>query len=172
MELYVIIAICVASVLVIGLICFLIVNYKKMAKLKSIVKESYSTLEVFLEKRLEIVFNILSACSQNDIKNKEIGNLLSVATQLKQNLTTERRFSLESSLDNACKTSLTKLATINTDNSAYLKNLKNLALIQSEIISAKNYYNNNVEAYNKKVTKGASSFVATVFGLKKEYYLK
>ncbi len=166
------IAIAVGVLLLITFLIALIIQYKKIEKLKKVVKESYSTLEVFLEKRLEIVLNLLSMCSPETIKNKEIGNLLSIAKEIQQNLQKQRRFILESSFDNACQTSITALSKVNENNAKYQQLLNNLKQVQTDVISSKNYYNNNVEAYNKKVTKAPSSWIANIFGFKKEYYIK
>ena len=159
-------------ILIAVLVLALIMQYRKIANLKKVVQESYSTLKVFLDKRLEIVINLLSMCSENDLKNKEISHLLSIVTGIKQNIESSKRYSFESSLDNSFKTSVATLAKINENNAKFQNLLNNFQSVQADVISSKNYYNNNVEAYNKKLTKTPSAWVANIFGFKKEFYIK
>ena len=158
------------SILFLILLINCMVQYSKLSKLKAIVTESFLTLEVFLEKRLEILINILDNCSEEAIKNKEIGNLLNAVTQVKQNIKHPRRYKLEANLDKAVQTSINYLKQLENGTNNQL--LMNLNTVQSDINSTKNYYNNNVEKYNLKLSKFPSSMVAKMFGFKKEYYVK
>ena len=170
MEIY--IAIGIVAAVIITLTLVVINQHKKIATLKKVVKESFSTLEVFLEKRLEIISSIITMCPPDSRKNKEISHLLSLITALQQNIESPKRFSLESSIDNAYKTAILELSKINEKSAKFQKLLNNYKSVQADIISSKNYYNNNVEAYNKKVTKAPSSIIANMFGFKKEFYVK
>ena len=170
MELY--IAIGIGALLIIIIMLILIFQYKKLATLKKVVTESFATLQVFLEKRLEILSDIIKMCSPDAIKNKEIGHLLSLITALQQNIESPKRLSIESSLDKAYKATIAALSNINQKSAKFQKLLNNYKAVQADIISSKNYYNNNVESYNKRVTKAPSSFIANIFGFKKELYIK
>ena len=161
------------SVAVLLVALFIIVSctqFSKLSKLKATVKESFSTLEVFLQKRLEIIVKLLDNCSEEALKDKELSNLLNSVSQLKQNLQNQRRYKLEANLDNAVLTAQDSLQKYNSAKNQQL--ILNLNTVQSDIISTKNYYNNNVEAYNKKLNKFPSNLVARMFGFKKEYYIK
>ena len=146
-----------------------IAQYSKLTKLKAMVNESFSTLEIFLEKRLEIVMQLLDKCDEKANKDKEIENLLNIVTMLKQNIKTQRRFKLENSLDNAIKSSQNVL---NEFCSKHQQLLFDLNTVQSDINSSKNYYNNNVENYNKKINKFPIRIVARIFKFSKAYFIK
>ena len=77
MQLPVLISCVSVALLVVFFIIFILIkNYKKLAKLKAVVKESYETLEVFLDKRLEIVLKIASMLEEIDIKQPNIATVL------------------------------------------------------------------------------------------------
>ena len=173
MLLIVIICACAVLAILVGLFIFSITkNYRKLSKLKSVVKESYSTLEVFLEKRTEIVSKISAFFEEEDIKIPEVATIMNVLTQLKNNLDNPKRYSLEASftitLDNAEKT----LKNLHLENSNFVQLVYNLFEVQEDAKRARNYYNNTVEQYNKKLNTFPANISARLFKFKKEFYVK
>ncbi len=162
----------VALLVVFFIIFILIRNYKKLAKLKAVVKESYETLEVFLDKRLEIVLKIASMLEEIDIKEPNIATVLNVLTLLKGNKETSKRYSLEANLTFALDTAMDTLKNIHLDETDFIQLVLNCSYVQEDIKRTRNYYNNNVEAYNKLLNKFPSSIIARMFKFKKEFYVR
>ena len=162
------------GVLVLFVIFMVVVlnNYKKLTKLNATVKESYSTLEVFLNKRYELTTKIISMLEENDIKKPEIATLLNIVTQLKNNLDTLKRFSLEANLTVAIDGANKMLSSIHLDNADFVQLVLNCEYVQEDLKRARNYYNNNVETYNKMLNKFPVNISARLFKFKKEFYVK
>ena len=147
-------------------------NYNKLVKLQSIVKESYSTLEVFIDKRYEIVSKMANYFRIEDIKKPEIATILNIIMQLKNNHDSLKKFSLEANLTVALDNAENTLNKVHQENADYVQLVLNCNFVQDDLKRARNYYNNNVEAYNKKLNTFPSSVAARLFKFKKEFYVK
>ena len=173
MNLPVIISIILVSVFLVFICIFSISkNYRKLSKLQSIVKESYSTLEIFLDKRTEIISKMVDLFEPEDIKKAEIATILNIFTQLKNNQENNKRFSLEASLTTALDGAENVLKNIHLDDTDFIQLVLNCNYVQDDLKRARNYYNNNVEAYNKKLNSFPANIAARLFKFKKEFYIK
>ena len=83
-----------------------------------------------------------------------------------ESIITPRSFTV--ALDGAEK----KLKDLHLENAEFVQLVYNLFEVQEDAKRSRNYYNNTVEEYNKKLNSFPSNISARLFKFKKEFYVK
>ncbi len=163
MWLYIIIAI------IIIILIMLFVTYNSFVKLSNKVKEAFSTMDVYLKKRWDLIPNIVETvkCYAKHEKDtlKEVIELrsddydkMSVDEKIKTNEQISKGIS-----------KIMALAESYPDLKAS-ENYKNLSVqltkIEDDIANSRKYYNGTVRIYNNKVEMFPSNIIAKIFGYK------
>ena len=164
----------VILVLVIVLVFWFVSIYNKLVSLRMNVKEGFSTIDVFLKKRYDLIPNLVEtvkgyANHENETLSKVIvarGNAISASPQDKSKC--------EGDLSNA----LSKLLMI-SESYPDLKadtqfiNLQNqLQNIESEIEKSRRYYNGVVKEFNTTIKKVPTCIIASLFKFKEEPFFE
>lgn len=164
----------VILVLVILLVFWFVSIYNKLVSLRMNVKEGFSTIDVFLKKRYDLIPNLVEtvkgyANHENETLSKVIearGNAISASPQDKSKC--------EGDLSNA----LSKLLMI-SESYPDLKadtqfiNLQNqLQNIESEIEKSRRYYNGVVKEFNTTIKKVPTCIIASLFKFKEEPFFE
>jgi len=164
----------VILVLVIVLVFWFVSMYNKLVSLRMNVKEGFSTIDVFLKKRYDLIPNLVEtvkgyANHENETLSKVIearGNAISASPQDKSKC--------EGDLSNA----LSKLLMI-SESYPDLKadtqfiNLQNqLQNIESEIEKSRRYYNGVVKEFNTTIKKVPTCIIASLFKFKEEPFFE
>lgn len=164
----------VILVLVIVLVFWFVSIYNKLVSLRMNVKEGFSTIDVFLKKRYDLIPNLVEtvkgyANHENETLSKVIearGNAISASPQDKSKC--------EGDLSNA----LSKLLMI-SESYPDLKadtqfiNLQNqLQNIESEIEKSRRYYNGVVKEFNTSIKKVPTCIIASLFKFKEEPFFE
>lgn len=164
----------VILVLVIVLVFWFVSIYNKLVSLRMNVKEGFSTIDVFLKKRYDLIPNLVEtvkgyANHENETLSKVIearGNAISASPQDKSKC--------EGDLSNA----LSKLLMI-SESYPDLKadtqfiNLQNqLQNIESEIEKSRRYYNGVVKEFNTSIKKVPTCIIASLFKFKEESFFE
>lgn len=164
----------VILVLVIVLVFWFVSIYNKLVSLRMNVKEGFSTIDVFLKKRYDLIPNLVEtvkgyANHESETLSKVIearGNAISASPQDKSKC--------EGDLSNA----LSKLLMI-SESYPDLKadtqfiNLQNqLQNIESEIEKSRRYYNGVVKEFNTSIKKVPTCIIASLFKFKEEPFFE
>lgn len=160
---YIIVAIIVLIIL------YLLSCYNSFVKLNNQVKEAFSTMDVYLKKRWDLIPNIVEvvkgyAKHEKDTL-KEIVNLRNVSYD-------QMNDSTKVDVNNKISQELGKIMVI-AENYPELKandNFKDLSKqllkVEDDIANARKYYNGAVRVYNNKIEMFPSNIVAKLFGYK------
>lgn len=161
-------------ILVLVLVFWFVSIYNKLVSLRMNVKEGFSTIDVFLKKRYDLIPNLVEtvkgyANHENETLSKVIearGNAISASPQDKSKC--------EGDLSNA----LSKLLMI-SESYPDLKadtqfiNLQNqLQNIESEIEKSRRYYNGVVKEFNTSIKKVPTCIIASLFKFKEEPFFE
>ena len=161
-------------ILVLVLVFWFVSIYNKLVSLRMNVKEGFSTIDVFLKKRYDLIPNLVEtvkgyANHENETLSKVIearGNAISASPQDKSKC--------EGDLSNA----LSKLLMI-SESYPDLKadtqfiNLQNqLQNIESEIEKSRRYYNGVVKEFNATIKKVPTCIIASLFKFKEEPFFE
>lgn len=161
-------------ILVLVLVFWFVSIYNKLVSLRMNVKEGFSTIDVFLKKRYDLIPNLVEtvkgyANHENETLSKVIearGNAISASPQDKSKC--------EGDLYNA----LSKLLMISESYSdlkadTQFINLQNqLQNIESEIEKSRRYYNGVVKEFNTSIKKVPTCIIASLFKFKEEPFFE
>ncbi len=166
---YIIIAV---IVLLIG---YIFVNYNSFVKLNNQVKEAFSTMDIYLKKRWDLIPNIVETVKGYAKHEK---STLEEVVNLRNNSYDNMNDSAKIDVNNKISQGLERLMAI-AEAYPELKaneNFKDLSTqltkVEDDIANARKYYNGAVRVYNNKVQMFPSNIVAKIFGYKSKEMFK
>ena len=168
MTKYIIIAI------VVIILIWAVATYNKLINLRMKVKESFSTIDVFLKKRYDLIPNLVETVKGYATHEKTTLNQVVEARNRAVSAPIEERGKYEGELSNALSR-LFMLSESYPDLKAdkqFLKLQEQLQTIESEIEKSRRYYNGNVRALNTSIQKVPSCIIASVFRFKEESFFE
>jgi LemA protein len=150
-----------------------IVSYNGFVKLRNQIEEAYSTMDVYLKKRYEMIPNLVEVVKQYSIHEKETLERIVQARNMAINArSVEERGQNENILSGAIK-SLFALSEGYPElkaNENYLDLQNNLRTLEDEISQSRKYYNGVVKVMNNKVEIFPSNLFAKIFGFNRYPY--
>ena len=163
MWLYIIIAI------VVILLLLILPSYNSFVKLNSKVEEAFSTMDVYLKKRWDLIPNIVETVKGYVKHEKE-----TLEEIVKLRNSSYDKMSIDSKVDTNNKLSegISKIIALaesypELKASENFKELsKELSHVEDDIANARKYYNGAVKEFNNKVRMFPSNIVAMIFGYK------
>ena len=163
MGLYVII------VIVVILLLLIFSTYNSLVKLNNRVEEAFSTMDVYLKKRWDLIPNIVETVKGYVKHEKET---LEEIVNLRNNSYDKMNVNDKVDINNQLSQGMNKLMAIaeaypDLKASENFKDLSNqLSIVENDIANARKYYNGTVRMFNNKVQMFPSNIVATIFGYK------
>lgn len=158
--------------IVVILVCILyfIFTNNKLIKLDNQIKEAFSTMDVYLKKRWDLIPNIVEVV-KGYAKHEE--KLLTEITEIRKS--TYNKMSVEEKLntneDLSSKIANIMLLVENYPNLKVNENFKDLSKqltkVEDEIAQSRKYYNATVRDFNNKIEMFPSNVVAMILGCKK-----
>lgn len=149
---------------------FLIVSYNRFIKLRNIVKEAFSTMDVVLKKRFDLIPNLVETVKGYSLHEKEtLEGVIKARNQVFSATTDEEKLASESLLSQSLK-NLFALSESYPDlkaNENFLSLQETLENIETEIASSRKYYNGAVRIYNTALEVFPSNLIAKLFSFKK-----
>ena len=160
----VVIAIIIAVIVIIG--AWLVGIYNGFVKAKNNCEESYSTMDVYLKKRYDLVPNLVETVKGYAKHESEtFEKIVKARSMIGSASTVEERAEGENQLTGALK-SLFAVAEAYPElqaNQNFMDLQGQLQTLESEIAESRKYYNATVKTYNNKVEMFPSNLIATVF---------
>lgn len=163
MWLYILIAIVVVLVL------YVLSVYNTLVRLNNNVKEAFSTMDVYLKKRWDLIPNLVETV-KGYAKHEE--NTLKEVVELRnsayESMSDDEKLKTNQKLSQGI-TKIMALAEAYPDlkaNENFKELSKELSRIEEDIANSRKYYNGVVKVYNNKVEMFPSNLVAGMFGHK------
>lgn len=154
---------------IIVLLIYIISTYNKLIKLRNIVKEAFSTMDVYLKKRWDLVPNLVEVVKGYAKHEKDvISKVTKLRTNTYQNMSINKKIDINNKLDE----SVLKIIAISEKypdlkaNQNFLELSKELARIEEDIANSRKYYNGSVRIYNTNVLVFPNNILANIFGFK------
>lgn len=154
-------------IVVIVLLVIVIIEYNSLIKSKNKVKEARSGVDVFLNKRFDLIPNLVECVKGYSKHEKEIFSNIS---KLRSEYAKSKDLQQAEKLNNGIN-EIMALAENYPDLKAseqYLNLQKNLSKIESELQAARRIYNVEVTNYNTAISVIPKSIIASMFGFKEE----
>jgi LemA protein len=163
MWLYIVVAV------VIIILLFTFSTYNSLVKLNNRVEEAFSTMDVYLKKRWDLIPNIVETVKGYAKHEKAT---LEEVINLRNNSYDKMNTNDKVKVNNKISQEITKLMAIaeaypELEANENFKDLSNqLTKVEDDIANARKYYNGTVRKFNDKVQMFPSNIVASILGYK------
>lgn len=144
--------------------------YNSLVGLRNSVDEAYSTMDVYMKKRYDLIPNIVETVKGYAKHEKETLTKVIEARNMAINATApEDKAKAENVLNSTLKTlfALSESYPELKANQNFLDLQNSLKTLESEIANARKYYNGTVKVYNVKREVFPSSIIAKMFNFEK-----
>ncbi len=153
-------------VVVVLLILWVILGYNGLVKRKNNVEEAFSTMDVYLKKRYDLIPNLVETVKGYASHEKETLQKVVEARNFAQNATElDEKVNGENMLEGTLK-SLFAISENYPDlkaNANFMDLQKQLQAIENDIANSRKYYNAVVKDYNNRVMVFPNSILAKLF---------
>ncbi|OPL08325.1 MAG: hypothetical protein AVO33_11355 [delta proteobacterium ML8_F1] len=152
---------------------FLMVDYNSFIKLRNIVEEAFSTMDVFMKKRVDLIPNLVETVKGYARHEAETLEKVVQARNLAMN---SRTMGEKEAGENQLTGTLKSLFALSESypelkaDAQFLDLQQQLQRVEEDIANARKYYNAVVKSFNTKVESFPSNFVARLFGFKKKEF--
>ena len=164
----------IAAVVVLGALWFA-GAYNGLVRLKAMVDEAWSGIDVQLKRRYDLIPNLVATVKQYAAHEKGVFEEVARARSVSMHATTvEQKSDAEKGLSAALKTLFAVAENYPTlkANENFMALQKELSLLESEIQLSRRYYNGTARNYNIKVQTFPSSIAARFAGFEKVAYFE
>ena len=155
--------------IVVLLIIYIIALYNSFVQLNNKVDEAFSTMDVYLKKRWDLIPNIVETVKGYAKHEKEtLEKVISLRNSAYENMSDEEKIKANEQLTSGIN-KIMALAEAYPDLKANenFKDLSNqLTKVEEDIANSRKYYNGVVRIYNDKVKMFPSNIFAGLFGYK------
>ena len=153
--------------LIIILLVYVLVTYNELIKTNNLVKEAFSTMDVYLKKRWDLIPNLVEVVKGYAKHEKEtIGKITELRTTVYETMSVDKKININEQLTQE----LSGIMAI-SENYPDLKASQNfielshdLTKIEDERANSRKYYNGTVRILNNKIQMFPSNIVANLFG--------
>lgn len=161
----------IALVVVLLITIFSVITYNKLQRLKIRVEEGFSTMDVYLKKRWDLIPQLVEVVKGYMKHEKE---LLQELTNIRTTSYNDLSFQEKANTTDQLSEDLSKIIAV-SENYPELKASTNfvhlseeITKVEEDIANARKYYNGTVRNINEVIVTFPSSIVALIFKFKKE----
>jgi LemA protein len=155
--------------IIILLAIYVFVAYNNLVKANNFVKEAFSTMDVYLKKRWDLIPNLVEVVKgYTKHESETFENITSLRTNSYDSMSMEKKIDVNEQLTQG----ISKIMAI-CENYPDLKASQNfsnlsreLSQIEDEIANSRKYYNGTARILNNKIQMFPSNIVAKIFGFK------
>ena len=151
------------------LVIYVLVTYNVFVKMKNRVDESFSTMDVYLKKRWDLIPNIVETVKGYAKHEKStLSDVIKLRNGAYDNMSSDEKIKANQQLSKGI-TKIMALAEQYPDlkaNENFKDLSKQLTKVEDDIANSRKYYNGVVRIYNNKVEMFPSNILAGLFGYK------
>lgn len=151
---------------VVLLIVYVIISYNGFIKLKNTVKEAFSTMDVYMKKRYDLIPNLVETVKGYAKHEREtLEKVIEARNMAMTSNTIEEKQTNENMLTGTLR-SLFALSESYPDlkaDSQFLDLQRQLQKVEEDIANSRKYYNAVVKYFNTKVESFPSNLIASIF---------
>ncbi|MBP9989342.1 MAG: LemA family protein [Ruminococcus sp.] len=164
------VAIAVIAIIVI-LVLWVIGSYNGLIKLKNMVEEAFSTMDVYLQKRHDLIPNIVNTVKGYAKHESEtLEKVIAARNQAATASTNEEKIQAEANLQGSLR-GLFAVAENYPDlkaNANFLDLQNKLTSVENDIANSRKYYNGVVKKFNTKIQVVPTNIIANIFHFEKQ----
>lgn len=169
------IALIIVGVIVLLIVMFVIGTYNSLIKLRNMVKDQWSQIDVLLKRRADLIPNLIETVKGYASHEKET---LDAVITARNKVVTSSSTHDEMTANNELTGALSKLFALSESypdlkaNTNFLDLQANLKETEDKISFARQFYNDAVLSYKNKLELFPSNIVASIFGFKPEEFFE
>ena len=155
--------------IVVLLVIYIFVTYNNLIKKRNIVKEAFSTMDIYLKKRWELVPNLVEIVKgYAKYEQETLNEITSLRVNSYDNMNINKKLDINEKLTEG----ISKIMAISENypelkaSENFLQLSRDLTKIEDEIANSRKYYNGAVRILNNKIQMFPSNIVASIFGFK------
>ena len=159
----------IGGVIVVLLVLYILITYNDLVKKNNIVKEAFSTMDVYLKKRWDLIPNLVEVVKGYAKHEKDtLDEITSLRTKSYDNMSESNKISVNEKLNE----SIQKIMAISESypelkaNENFMQLSKELTKVEDEIANSRKYYNGAVRILNNKILMFPSNIIAKILGFK------
>ncbi len=165
----------IALIIIVLLVLAIISMYNSLVRLRQKVKNSWSQIDVQLQRRFDLIPNLVETVKGYMEHEKDV---LAKVTELRTSWANAGSVAEKADLDNQLSGALKTIMAV-SENYPDLKANQNFSELQQELQNTENkisfsrqFYNDSVTVYNTKLEVFPSNLIASMFGFKAEDLFK
>ena len=157
------------SIILAGIIVYVILAYNKFVRLKNGVEEAFSTMDVYLKKRWDLVPNLVNIVKgYAEYEKTTLEDIIKLRTEVYSDLSINEKIKNISEMEKG----ISKLIALSENypelkaNQNFIQLSEELSSIECDIANSRKYFNAVVKELNNGVQMFPSNIVAAIFGIK------
>lgn len=155
--------------IIVILLIYILITYNSFINSRNLVKEAFSTMDIYLKKRWDIIPNLIEVVKSYSKYEKEtLTKITSLRSSSYDDLTMDNKININEELSKY----LSNIFAVSENypelkaNELYTNLSNNLISIEDEIANSRKYYNGTVRIFNNKIQMFPNNIVAHLFGFK------
>lgn len=151
------------------LVIYIFITYNSFIKLSNIVQEAFSTMDIYLKKRWDLVPNLVEVVKGYASHEKAVLEQVTILrTNTYQNMSMDKKINVNEQLTQG----ISKIMAISESypdlkaNQNFLELSRELTKIEDEIANSRKYYNGSVRIFNTKIQIFPNNIIAKLFNFK------
>ena len=164
-----------ALVILLIILIYIITLYNKLIKLRHIVEEAFSTMDVYLKKRWDLIPNLVEVVKGYAKHEKDILEKISkLRADTYQNMSMNNKINI----NNQMADEISKIILVSEKypelkaNQNFLELSKELTKIEEDIANSRKYYNGSVRIFNTKIQVFPNNIIANILRFKEAEMFK
>ncbi len=154
-----------------GVLVFVIYTYNKCVSYNNYVKEAFSTMDVYLKKRWDLIPNLIEIAKAFAQHEKDLFETISkLRSGSYENLSDSEKLSLNSRVSRVLPTILAVCENYPElkSNQHFLKLINEFSSVEEDIANARKYYNATVREFNTLIEIFPFNIIANIFHYKQK----
>lgn len=151
------------------LIIYVLIVYNSLIELNNKVKEAFSTMDVYLKKRWDIIPNIVEVVKGYTKHEKDtLKEVIELRSGSYDNMSTTEKLKTNEKISKSISSIFAVVENYPElkSNENFEKLMDELTHVEEDIANSRKYYNGVVRIYNNKVEMFPSNILASLFGYK------
>lgn len=155
--------------IIVILLIYILITYNSFINSRNLVKEAFSTMDIYLKKRWELIPNLIEVVKgYSQYENETLTKITSLRSSSYDELTMDNKINTNEELSK-CLSNIFAVSENYPElkaNELYANLSSNLICIEDEIANSRKYYNGTVRNFNNKIQMFPNNILAKLFRFK------
>lgn len=155
--------------IIVILLIYILITYNSFINSRNLVKEAFSTMDIYLKKRWDLIPNLIEVVKgYSKYENETLTKITSLRSSSYDELTMDNKININEDLSR-CLSNIFAVSENYPElkaNELYANLSNNLISIEDEIANSRKYYNGTVRNFNNKIQMFPNNILAKLFRFK------